>query len=533
MAMLFVGALVVNVGIVLLIRRHLGVSSLDADEQNYWNIATQLPRLGIAGAFPFRRTLPFPFLLALFRTLVGSDYLKVQLLVSALLAFTPVLVYRLVRRRIVHLQVARIAGVMVMLWPPFVRYGATLYSDSVGLLVFVIFLLSVPKPAVASERLGWGWLRWALAGMLLAFALQTKPLYLLYWPFAVILAVQSVRPLRRGVAAAAVLTLGCAILVTPWALYASRNVGQVVIVSTNGGETLAGGLNPVLMHMDKMGSFTTAGGRTTWLGPGKWLWPWDTGYLSKRELHLPYPAMSALLFKRARKWIFSHPAAVAYLSARKLLYMWGIYPFWNGPSQTFLGNIPLLLLLAAAACGLWVYRGAWRELTMFWTLPVFVSLVSLISWGSWRLRMPGDLGLIVLASMFGAVMLERAVGHGSGEMRDIEKRARPRIMPSMRRSSRASGRRDGSTGSERVDDGAENPGVRDGEVAADFVQLSELCHLGPAQNQHVARRGRDHQTIRGFGGRWRVENNEFEIAAPLAQRALECPAREQFEGIRR
>jgi hypothetical protein len=78
--------------------------------------------------------------------------------------------------------------------------------------------------------------------------------------------------------------------------------------------------------------------------------------------------------------------------------MWGIYPFWNGASQSLFGNIPLLLLTAVAAVSLWVNRRAWRRLALFWTLPLFSSLVCLISWGSWRFRIPADAGLIILAA---------------------------------------------------------------------------------------------------------------------------------------
>jgi hypothetical protein len=93
-----------------------------------------------------------------------------------------------------------------------------------------------------------------------------------------------------------------------------------------------------------------------------------------------------------------HPGDVAYLTMRKLLYMWGIYPFWNGVSQTMFGNCPLIPLMAAACISLIRLRRRASELAIFWTLPLFSSVVACISWGSWRFRMPGDIGLIVLAA---------------------------------------------------------------------------------------------------------------------------------------
>jgi hypothetical protein len=78
--------------------------------------------------------------------------------------------------------------------------------------------------------------------------------------------------------------------------------------------------------------------------------------------------------------------------------MWAIYPFWNGWSQTLLGNVPTIGLVILSFVGLVRLRAYLRELAIFWTLPIFVTVAALISWGSWRFRQPGDLGLIVLAA---------------------------------------------------------------------------------------------------------------------------------------
>ncbi len=400
---LLVAGLIVNVTAAFLLRSHTTVATVDADESEYWNIASDLHAHGLSG-IPARRTLPFPLLLATLRGLVGDNYFHVQLLVSALLSLSPVLAFWLVRRQLGSGRTAMLAGVVFLLWPPFALYGASIYSDSIALLLFLVYLLAFPVSsaaafpaagAFASRR----WLQFGLAGALLGLCLQMKPLYLLYTPIAFVLAILAETSFKRGVAAAVVLTAGCLVVVAPWSAYVSGREGHFILVSANDGETLAGGLNPTLMKMDDSGVFVTAGGRSTWVGPGKWISMDQTGYLSAEELALPYSQASKLMSERARAWIKDNPRAVAYLSARKLLYMWGIYPFWNGMTQSLFGNIPLLLLTAAAAVSLWINRHAWRPLALFWTLPVLSSLVALVSWGSWRFRMPADAGLIVLATL--------------------------------------------------------------------------------------------------------------------------------------
>src|SRR5581483_9499905 len=205
----FLASLVVNLGAAFLIRSHTTIATVDADESEYWSIATDLRTQGLSG-IPARRTLPFPWLLSVLRTLAGADYFHVQLLVSSLLALSPVLVYWLVRRRSGDGRAAVLAGVAFLLWPPFVRYGASIYSDSIALLVFLLYLLSFPLGATA-EPASRRALRFAIAGALLGLCLEVKPLYLLYTPIAFALALLSETSIRRGLSAAALLTVGCVV----------------------------------------------------------------------------------------------------------------------------------------------------------------------------------------------------------------------------------------------------------------------------------------------------------------------------------
>jgi 4-amino-4-deoxy-L-arabinose transferase-like glycosyltransferase len=401
---LLIAALIVNIAVALVLRSHGTVNTIDSDEREYWDIATGLLRSGLA-SIPARRTLPYPLLIAALRTLVGDDYLRVQLALSTLLSPTPVVLYWVAIRRLTSERVARLAAVLTLLWPPFVRYAATIYSDSFALLLFLVFLLLFPLPSELAAVGHIRWRQWLIAGAMLGICLLTKPLYLLYAPIAFLLAAFSENLARRRVLAALLLTLGCLASVLPWSTYISRREGQFILVSANDGETLAGGLNPALIKMDHMDPFISPEGRITSIGPGKWLAADATGYLSASEQQLPYTDVGRLLSERAHAWIRSHPREAAYLTARKLLYMWGIYPFWNGASQTLLGNLPLLLLVAAAGISLWRYRHSSSPLAIFWTLPILSTLVALVSWGSWRFRMPADVGLIVLA----AALTARAV----------------------------------------------------------------------------------------------------------------------------
>lgn len=394
-ALLALLSLVVNAGALLWVRGHATVGTLDADEQEYWSLASNLLR-GTLHDHPARRTIGFPLVVAALRWLVGDDYLRVQLLLTGLVGASPVLLYWLTRRRLGSARAALLAGAGASIWPTFVRFGITLYSDSIALTVFLLYLNLTPSgPHPGPTASAW---RWILPGALLGLCMHLRPMYLLYAPIAAALAAWSGAARRRRLLSVAALAVGCLFVVAPWSAYLSLREGEVILLSSNGGETLAGGLNPRLIEMDRNLALVTPENRTTWAGPGKWLPPAQTGFLTPEEQDLPYTEASRLLSERARRWVMSHPGKAAYLTARKLMYMWGLYPFWNGLHQSLLGNFLLLPLLAAALASLARFRRSLRELAVFWTLPVFSSLVACVSWGSWRFRMPGDIGLIALAA---------------------------------------------------------------------------------------------------------------------------------------
>jgi 4-amino-4-deoxy-L-arabinose transferase-like glycosyltransferase len=373
-------------------------AQLDADEAEYYHISGQILE-GSYRAHP-RRVIGFPVVLAGMQAVVGSSYMRVQALVTCLFGMTAPLLYLLVRRELGSEWAARLAGLLAACWPPFVWYGGTLYSEALALPLLVVLLLVTPPrdPVGPPGRLPWG--RWLAAGVILGLCMHNRPMYLLYAPIAAARALWNGGRPRRGVVALGLLTAGCLAVVLPWSVHQTLRFGKPILLCDQGGETLAGGLNPRMLKLagQEPSYIRTAEGREAPLVAGKWFGPAETGYLSIDELRLPYAVQSDLLTRRTVAWVRAHPDGALKLSALKLLYMWGIYPFWNGRMQTFLGNIPTAVLLVLGTAGLVRLRRFGPELASFWTLILFSSGAALVSWGSWRFRQPGDLGVIALAA---------------------------------------------------------------------------------------------------------------------------------------
>ena len=106
------------------------------------------------------------------------------------------------------------------------------------------------------------------------------------------------------------------------------------MISANGGETLAGGIGPRMMTFGKESHMLKL--RNAWNGPGKWVGPEKSGYLSPSEEKLPYVQRDALLRSRATHWIMANPQTALLIERAKIFYMWGLWPFSLHDRQTLL-----------------------------------------------------------------------------------------------------------------------------------------------------------------------------------------------------
>lgn len=395
-------AAVVTVCFGLAVRYRAAPALLEADELEYFAIATEL----LAGAHEVggRRTLAFPLLLAAVRSLTG-DFLLLQVAASLIYAASPVLLFALVRRLGGRDGSALGAALVLTVWPPALFYGASLYSESVALPAFLLALLCLPvgsRLVAGSARVD---IRSCLvAGLTLALATHVRTMYQLFLPFLLLVLLFEERRIRVALARFGLVVAAFLLGILPWSLHVSAGLGRPVLVTANGGETLAGGLTPRLLDGPDLGDEALADaavqGRRAWNGPGKWVEPELTGYLSPAELALPYAEKDRLLRTRAVGWALANPDRAAALEAAKLGYMWGFHGFdRNGVRQVVFGNLPTIALLAVAILLAFRRRRAAAPLARLWILPVFVSAVALISWGSWRFRQPGDAGLIAFVAI--------------------------------------------------------------------------------------------------------------------------------------
>lgn len=370
------------------------VPSLDMDEQEYWTLAGQ-----VLSGLPMevgRRTVAFPLIIAGLRA-IWDNLLFVQSAVAVLAATAAPLLALVVRKLTQSQAAAGIAGVGFALWPAQIFYASSLYSETLALPMFLLLLLLLPFDAERDARTNW--LAWAAAGAVLGLTSHVRPMYQLFLP---VLAIALLLDTRRVIAATsrfALVLAGFAVVVLPWSVYVTEKLGHPVLLTANGGETFAGGFTPKLMNAGERE--LKVGNRTTWYGPGKWVPVSDNGYLSPQEQSLPYAQQDQLMRQRAMNWVKAKPGDAAYLAWRKVSYMWGVYPFaLNGFAQALFGNTLTLVLLILFAVALADNGMVRRNCARLYLLPLFVTGVGLISWGSWRFRLPADAGMIAVVAIW-------------------------------------------------------------------------------------------------------------------------------------
>jgi hypothetical protein len=315
--------------------------------------------------------------------------------IAGIFSFSAPLLFLVVRRVTGSIRAAAYSGLMITLWPPVIFYGVSLYSEVLALPVFLLSLWILPPGSRTGRPLGRrDALHAVAAGVLLALATQVRPMYLIMTPFVVGIVLLEERDLGRAVRRVMLVATAFTLSTLPWSIYMTVRFQHPILVTSNGGETLAGGLTPKLFEAAEKGQ-AKARGRDAWVGPGKWLTVGQNGYLTDAEQNLPYDQQDRLLKARAMSWIKGHPGPAFRLEVSKLLYMWGFYPLSrNGLGQTLLGSVPTIALLAFAVFNLVTMPFSRTALARFWVLPLFVTAVAAISWGSWRFRQPGDAGLI-------------------------------------------------------------------------------------------------------------------------------------------
>ena len=359
---------------------------------------------GAGGSYPTAFVPPvLPWLVSLVYRASGPVYFHALLLQAFLGALVPVVLTRLGESTISRLA-GRIAGWLAAVHPLLVFFSGYLLTETVFSLMLVTGLLAsaawlkAPRPGRA---LG--------AGILWGAAILTRPTAL---PMPLLVAAWAWAPLGLTLAARdrlrqlALLAVGVVLVVGPWTLRNAIQMHAFVPVTTGGGRALLDANNAFVWDDP-----SARGGATSVYHRE----PYASEFRGLSEVEVD--RRSAAL---ARAFLRERAAQAPAMALAKLARFWrlraegggtGHWQAAGSPLATWLARFdPLLLwslfVLPFALAGLWiVVRGArrWFESLPAMTIVLF-TLVSIVYWGSLRLRVPVEPLMMLYAGVgIGAV----------------------------------------------------------------------------------------------------------------------------------
>jgi 4-amino-4-deoxy-L-arabinose transferase-like glycosyltransferase len=238
---------------------------------------------------------------------------------------------------------------------------------------------------------------WSVAGGVAAgLAILTRPSWLLFTPFVLILLVLTSRQLLVGMC----MLVAISVTMLPWWIRNYRVVGHFVPTTLQVGASLYDGLNPAATGESNMAFSTSvyqaqkaadaAAGRSA------------DGFEVRLDRRLRDAALD---------WAAHHPGQVLRLAAYKLVRMWNVWPNaeefrgWGLRFVVAAGYVPLLVLGLA---------GAWRWRRLGWPLvlcllpAVYFTGLHMVFVSSIRYRQPAMLTWLILPAAVIACWLQRS-----------------------------------------------------------------------------------------------------------------------------
>jgi 4-amino-4-deoxy-L-arabinose transferase-like glycosyltransferase len=363
------------------------------DSQSYWDLARSIAD-GESYEFgsPHRRvfrTPGYPLLLAgLFKVYGDNPPVLSARVLNALLGTLTVGAVGWWTTQLFDARTGRVAGWLAALYPGVVAMSAFVLTEApFGL--FMVFQLALWSAAWKTTSSRASIALSATAGVAAGLASLVRPSWLLFTPFALVIALIVDRGRGRQLVSGIAMMVGLVTCMLPWWVRNVQVTGHFVTTTLQVGASLYDGLNPHAdgsSNMAFVGEFEAAELETERSGDQ------TEGFEYRLDQRLR---------RAATDWAAANPARALQLAAIKFARMWNVWP--NEPS---LRSWPLRLIVLATYAPLLVLSlvGAWRftrrgwPYLLAWLPAVYLTLVHMVFVGSIRYREPAMLTLIVLAA---------------------------------------------------------------------------------------------------------------------------------------
>ena len=332
----------------------------------------------------------------------------------AVLGTLAVLVIFLIGRRLGGPIAGLVAALLAAVYPAPIFYTGLLSSEPIAMLTVAGAVLAFMW---AVDRGGWTWLA---PGALFGLTAYLRPEYLLLTALFAVLALILVarrRGVLRGVLAAAAIVAAFAVVIAPWTIHVSNELGRFVPVSTGGGKALFigtylpgdglhEGVKQHLLHQIRGGP-PIPPDRLRRIPMNPLL-----DRVARRYPELPRDSALGRVGRQNLVHYATHePLDFAAMMARKIGHM------WHGagdPSYTVAGSAFHYIVLALGLVGLALLaaRRRWETLPIA-LLLAGISLIGGLLLAGVRRNLPVMPLVLALAGVTVSWFIARALGEGS------------------------------------------------------------------------------------------------------------------------
>jgi 4-amino-4-deoxy-L-arabinose transferase-like glycosyltransferase len=381
----------------------------------YWRIAADLLAGKGMGSITTRdmlveRTPLYPVLLAA-ALRVGGESALTALVLQVTLGGLIALVAFWIGREIFGVGVGRVSALLVALYPYYVANNTGLSDQALFTLILgiaVLCALRLQRRPSATEAV--------LTGVALGLGALTRPTAVTFVPLLGLWIVWFVGPGRKaGARAAALMLVGCAVMLAPWLVTTYRHLGRPVL-SGHLGFPLWNGNNAMLARCGypEVSIDYCTGRAYEVMSKEEWARLAALGYVERDDE----------MAHRAWEFVWNQPAQTLANAAVKLtaayswrlnpMYSWRLEPtdpWWRFPVYTVTYGIVLILGVIGSGMSLTRHLPA---VVLIALLHVAFAIVFVVFWAHTVHRAPLDLYTMTFASAALIRMFERWRAAGTG-----------------------------------------------------------------------------------------------------------------------
>jgi len=324
----------------------------------------------------------YSVLIAVAVKIFGNNLFGLRMIQSILMALTCVFMM-LIGRKMFGIAAGRLAGAIFAVYPFAIYYSGYIGSEALFVALFAAFIWRLYSLRPGSPKY-----EAVLCGCLLGLSTLTRPIPL-YLPLFLIVGLlwrYHGRAKREMLKSFGIIMLAMVVILLPWGLRNLKVTGHFILTTTEAGYTFFSGNNSEVYARPHLRG-------TYWIPEQERI---DRDKVPEFNADKSY-------FQKGLSFVKQNPGKFVYLSLYKFVRFWRLYP-QVGFGEVINRKVQLVSLLSYGVIlpffilGLALSLRFWKRFTYFYGTILYFCGLSMVFYGSTRLRFPISVIFIIFAA---------------------------------------------------------------------------------------------------------------------------------------